>query len=103
MADVPQELPLHRAVRDDARRNALAEALAQEEAAVGESLERVGVRIAAVAERWMADIAQRAVEIVDAVRQRARGDRRVDDRRIGDVVRRVLRKARMKQDLRTLR
>ena len=41
MTDVEQQLPLHRAVGDDARRHALAQTLPHRVATVGESLERV--------------------------------------------------------------
>ena len=105
MADVEQQLPLHRAIGDDARRHALAQALPHQVAAVGESLERV-VRRERVSspepeERIEAveHVPQRRVELEARRRERAARDRQVDQRGIGHVVGDVLRKPRVNRIL----
>src|SRR5688500_17961860 len=102
MIDVPEKLPLHGAIGEDPRGDALTEPLPQQKAPVGEPLKGIGVGIAAIAERRVANISQRTVEIVDAVGEGSGGNGGVDNGGIGDVVGRVLGKSGVKEQLRLL-
>ena len=90
MERIEQQLPLHRPVRDDPRRHALAQALPHQIPAVGQPLERVvGGPVRAEREERIEpvqDIAQRRVELIPRRRQRAVRDRQVGERRVGHVV-----------------
>ena len=107
VADVEQQLPFHRANRLDARRHALAQALAHQIAAVGEPLERVIRRaiLPQAQERIEAvqDVPQGRIELVAGGSQCSAGDRKIDQRGIGHVVGGVLRESGVKQDLGLLR
>src|SRR5439155_1899621 len=89
------------------RRHALAQALAHQIAAVGESLERIIRRaiLPQAQERIEAvqDVPQGRIELVAGGGQCAAGDRQVDQRGVGHVVRGVLRESGVKQDLGLLR
>jgi len=107
VADVEQQLPFHRANRLDARRHALAQALAHQIAAVGEPLERVIRRaiLPQAQERIEAvqDVPQGRIELVAGGAQCSAGDREVDQRGVGHVVGGVFRESGVKQDLGILR
>ena len=110
MIDVEQQLPLHRSIRHDTGRHALAQALPQQIAAIGQPLKRVCRRIAAVPEERVQHIAKGQIEVDDPIvyaapasgRVARFAEERVDNCRIRDVIRDVLRKSRMVEELRTI-
>jgi hypothetical protein len=93
VADVEQQLPFHRAIRPDARRHGLAQALPQQIAAVGQPLKRVvGGSIGAEAEERVEaveDVPQGGVELESRGCERPASDGKVNDLGIGHVVGRV--------------
>ncbi len=106
VVDVEQQLPLHRAVRHDARRDALGQSLPQQVAAVSEPLEGV-VRLAVLAEAEeriepVEDVPERGVELKSRRDERSEIDRHVGQRGVGHVVGRVLRESAVEEDLRVL-
>ena len=104
MEGIEQQLPLHRAVRDDARRHTLAQPLPHQVTAIGESLERVvGGPFRAEPQKWIEavqHIPQRRVELNARRRQRATSNGQVGERIVDHVVDAILGKPRVVKDLR---